>query len=517
MLRNVELTRGGVSVTAAALLAATILMPGVTHAQDKAKAVTVVLSEEPDNLDGCGNTKSNNGRVIFNNAVEGLTQIDYKTGTLVPRLALSWEQTSPTTWRFKLRQGVTFHDGEPFNGETAAKAVNRVVATKLDCHSRLEYFGKVDAKATAVDASTIDIVTAIPEPILPTFMTWVMLVSPNTPMDKLAQTAVGTGAYAFEKYTPGQEILMKRNDKYWGAKPQAETVRFVWRNESSVRAAMIKIGEADLTDNIAAQDVDKTATTYRDISYPNAETAFLRIDAMIPPFDDKRLRLALNLAVDRESLRGTVFPKEVLPTANLVMPGIAGHNPALKPWPYDLAKAKQLFAEAKAAGAPVDKEITLYGRGNLYPNSQESMEALLAMWTQLGFKMKIVMLESANWSKLHGKPFAADRGPSIIQTRHNNQTGDAVFTAESKWGCEGRFSVVCDPALDKLIAEATQMPIGPERAKKFQEVFRIAHEDKIVDVAQFNLVGYVRVGPRINYAPTPLTNNSLEIATVTFK
>jgi peptide/nickel transport system substrate-binding protein len=321
----------------------------------------------------------------------------------------------------------------------------------------------------------------------------------------------------FEKYTPGQEILMKRNDKYWGPKPQAESVRFIWRNESSVRAAMIKIGEADLTDNIAAQDVDKNATTFRDISYPNAETAFLRMDAMVPPLDDKRLRLALNLAVDRESLRGTVFPKDAIPATNLVMQGIAGYNPNLKVWPYDPAKAKQLFAEAKAAGAPVDKEITLYGRGNLYPNSQESMEALLGMWTAIGFKMKIVMLESANWSKLHGKPFAENRGPSIIQTRHNNQTGDAVFTAESKWGCEGRFSVVCDPALDKMIADATQMQTGPERSKMFQEIFRIAYEEKIVDVPQFHLVGFVRVGPRIDYMPTPLTNNSLEIATVTFK
>jgi len=492
------------------------LAAGGALAQDKGKSITVVLTEEPASLDACNSSVSSNGRVIHNNIGEGLTASDYKTGAVIPRLATSWKQVDNLTWQFKLREGVAFHDGTPFNAETAAKSINRALTTKIGCNVRSLYFSNVDVTAKVVDATTINLVTNVREPILPTYMTWVMLATPGTPEDKLTLTTVGTGPYILESYKPGIEITAKRNPKWWGGTPPVEAIRYVWRTESTVRAAMIANGEADLTEDVSPQDVVKNANTFRDVSYVNMETAFLRIDTTIAPLDDKRLRIALNLAVDRKGLLGTIFPVESIPATNLVVSSIAGHNPNLKPWPYDPEKAKQLVAEAKAAGTPVDKEITLWGRTNLYANSTESMEALLAMWTKAGFNMKVQMLEVGQWLKIHGKPYPEPRGPSIIQTRHNNQGGDAVFTAHSRWACDGSRSAMCDPTLDKKIAEATQLT-GEPRVKAWQEVFRSTYEDTVADVIQFHLVGFARVGQRINYTPTFLTLNAMEIASVTFR
>ena len=302
-------------IIAGGLLSA-VMATGPAHAQN-AKTITIVLSEEPASLDGCNSTRSDNGRLLQNNTVEGLTQLDLKTGAILPRLATSWQQTGDLTWRFKLRSGVTFHDGAALDGEAVARSINRTMAAALACHTRGEYFGSLAVTAKAVDASTVELTTDVPSPILPAYMSWVMIVSPNTPLDRFVQTAVGTGPYMFDTFKPGQEITTKRNDKWWGAKPPVEGARYVWRTESSVRAAMVKIGEADLAPDIAAQDAKDPAL---DVAYNNGETSYLRIDITQPPLDDRRLRVALNLAVDRNALRGSIFPKDVVPATNLVLP-----------------------------------------------------------------------------------------------------------------------------------------------------------------------------------------------------
>jgi len=111
--------------------AAAVIAVGATAgpAMAQGKTVTIVLSEEPEGLDGCNSNRSTVGRVAKQNIVETLTEIDPKDGSITPRLAVSWEKIDEKTWRFKLREGVKFHDGAPFNAETAAKAIHRTMDT----------------------------------------------------------------------------------------------------------------------------------------------------------------------------------------------------------------------------------------------------------------------------------------------------------------------------------------------------------------------------------------------------
>jgi peptide/nickel transport system substrate-binding protein len=494
---------------------------GPAAAQDK--TVTVVLSEEPEGLDGCNSNRSTVGRVAKQNIVETLTEINPKDGSITPRLATSWKKVDDKTWRFTLRKGVTFHDGAPFNAETAAKGIARTMNTTgkggargtggLDCETRTKSFGDLHIEGKPIDEYTLEITANKPVPILPTRMGVVSLSSPNTPMDKLVLHPVGTGPYVFEKWTPGQEIVLKRNDKYWGKKPQVETARYIWRKESAVRAAMVKVGEADIAPNIAVQDAtDKDM----DFSYPNSETTRLRIDVTRPPLDNRNVRLALNYAIDREALRGSVLSKDVENATQIVVPSINGHNPNLKVIPYDVAKAKALIAKAKAEGAPVDKQLEIVGRINIYPNATETMEAMMAMLQAAGFKVKLRMLEVAEWLDILTKPYAEDRGPVLLQAQHDNNNGDPVFSVFNKYACKGAQATTCDPKLDALIEKASTLS-GDERRKTWQEVFRVINEDMVADVWMFHMVGYSRVGKRINFTPSISTNSELHLEEITFK
>lgn len=516
--------RWSTSVSAVAVAAVAALgLAAIGSPAAAQKNVTVVLSEEPEGLDGCNSNRSTVGRVAKQNIVETLTEIDPKDGQITPRLATSWEKVDDKTWRFKLREGVTFHDGAPFNAETAAKAIKRTMDTTgkrgargtggLDCETRTKSFGDLEIVGKPVDTYTLEVKANKPVPILPTRMGVVSLSSPNTPMDKLVLNPVGTGPYKFDSWKPGQEIVLKRNDGYWGEKPQVESARYIWRTESAVRAAMVKVGEADIAPNIAVQDATETGM---DFSYPNSETTRLRIDVTQPPLNDRRVRLALNYAIDREALRGSVLSKDVEHATQIVVPSINGHNPAIKMIPYDPARAQALLAEAKADGVPVDREIEIVGRINIYPNATETMEAMMAMLQAAGFKVKLRMLEVAEWLDILTKPYAENRGPVLLQAQHDNNNGDAVFSVFNKYACKGAQATTCDPRLDSLVEKASTLS-GDERRKTWQEVFRIINEDMVADVWMYHMVGYSRVGNRINFTPSISTNSELHLEDMTFK
>ena len=167
-------------------------MPSATMAQD-AGAITIVLSEEPDIIDPCEASRSNVGRVVKQNITETLVEIDPDDGTITPRLATAWEQVDDLTWRFQLREGVTFHDGEPFNAETLAYSINRTLDDRIDCEIRIKFFGGMEVTPEPVDEYTIDIKTAEPAPIMPTMMGTMTVVSPNTPMGERTRDPIGTG------------------------------------------------------------------------------------------------------------------------------------------------------------------------------------------------------------------------------------------------------------------------------------------------------------------------------------
>ena len=501
-------TRGAAG---ASLALCACLLSGTAGAQDT--SVTIVLSEEPEVLEPCESTRSTVGRVVKQNINETFTEIDARDGTITPRLALSWNQVDPLTWQFELRQGVKFHDGSDFNAEAAVHAINRTMDESIDCETRTKFFGGMRLTPRAAAEYLLEVTTDKPAPILPVMFGTVAVVSPNTPMGKPTRSPVGTGPYRFVSWQPGSSVVLERFDGYWGEKPPVSKATYVWRSESAVRAAMVLVGEADIAPNIAVQDATEPDF---DFSYPNSETSRLRIDTSRAPLDNHDVRTALNLAIDRESLRGSLLSKDVIPATQLVVPSINGHNPELEVWPYDPAKARQLIDKARQDGAPVDKEIALIGRTNIYPNATEVMEAIIAMYQAVGLNVTLRMYEVQEWLDLLLKPFAEGRGPALQQSQHDNNNGDAVFTVYTKYHCDGSNSTICDPKLDDIIVKAGQA-VGDERRQLYRDAFRIVNDEIIADVPMFHMVGYTRVGKRLNFEPDISTNSELQLSRMSFK
>jgi peptide/nickel transport system substrate-binding protein len=289
---------------------------------------------------------------------------------------------------------------------------------------------------------------------------------------------------------------------------------YLWRNESAVRAAMVELGEADLTPDIAVQDAKNPATDY---AYFNSETTNLRVGgAWEPPLNDRRVRMALNYAIDRTAIRGSILSKDVIPASQIVVPSTLGSNPEIKVWPYDPQKARQLLDEARKDGVPVDKEIWLVARTELFPASGEVMEALLTMYKAVGFNVKLTTLETSVFVRYRDKPFPTNLGPYILQNQHDNNKGDAGTSLSSRYLCNGRQSVTCDKELDYLI-EKGLVSTGETRKKLFQGAFKRIHEEIVPDMMLFHMVGYSRVGKRINFKPSLATTSEIQLSQITFK
>jgi peptide/nickel transport system substrate-binding protein len=277
---------------------------------------------------------------------------------------------------------------------------------------------------------------------------------------------------------------------------------------------MVLIGEADLATEIAVQDAKRPDMDY---SYLNSETTQLRIGGeWEPPLNDRRVRMALNYAIDRNGMRGSIFSKDVVPATQLIGPSLFGYNPDLKVWPYDPKKAKQLLDEARKDGVPVDREILLVGRTGYFPGCEELMEAVLTMYKAVGLNAKLKMYEVGVWRSHQNKPFPTNIGPYIMQRSHDKNKGDAGFTVFYNYHCKSNQSSMCDKAADDLIEKA-QVAIGEERKNLWRAAFKRIHEEIIPDVILFHMVGYARVGKRINFKPTMATTSEIQLSEITFK
>jgi peptide/nickel transport system substrate-binding protein len=500
--------------TAAALhLIALLLSANLGEAASAASdTLTVVVTDEPKSLDPCDTDLSGNSRVLRNNITETLVNLSPDNGSVTPSLATSWRQLDDLTWEFKLREGVTFHDGRPFDARAVVAALKRAQDPALACEVGLATLKGVKFNAEAVNPMTLVVRTDIIEPILPNKMAALDIGSPATPMDGKTRAPAGTGPYKLGSWAPGQSVSLSAWDGYWGSKPQIKNANIIWRAESAVRAAMVETGEAQIAYEIAPQD----GTTEQDRAFPNAETSLLRIDQDVPPLNDRRVREALNLAIDRDGLIGSVIHKEAQKAMQVVTPSVFGYNPDIPVWSYDPQKAKSLLDAARADGVPVDQEIVIYGRIGLYPNSSESLEAIQAMLSDAGFNARLEMLETSPWLKKLIKPWDKVRQPSILQTQIDNSEGDAVFTLPNRFTSDGNVSSIADPKLDALIADASKAA-GDERKQLFQEAFKYIAVDAINIVPLFHMVTIARVAPGVNYTPDVQAGNEIKLKSISYR
>lgn len=507
-------SRRQVIVRAAALGASVPVLGALFAARGGAQAaeptgqIVVSLAEEPLTLENW-NSFSTYGHPILRNVMEALTNRDPKTNELVGELATNWEQTDPLTWRFTLRPGVTFHDGEPLTAEAAAYGLNYTWSPE-NGFEILAILGSA-ITATAVDGLTLDVKTAEPDPILPTRLYFSPLPSMKQLRDdpeSAKDRPIGTGPYTFVEWIKGQHVRITANPAWWGltATDAGGTIaikdaEFVFRAESAVRAAQVAAGEAQLTHNLTPEDC-ATVPVCKEV--PSIETLILRPDTMHVAMRDKRVRQAIAQAVDVPAAVESIFVSAVVAT-QIYGASALGHNPDLQPFPYDLDAARQLIAEAKADGVPVDAPITVVTIPST-PRATEFVQYVAQQLQQIGLNATSQVIDAAQYRPavygLGQDQVPEDRG-WIVLIQHGNELMDASASISRYYSCNpDSDSTYCNQALEPRLA-ATALLVGEERDRTYQEIAAAVSGDyAIIPIAHlkigYGMVETLRWEPRMD-------------------
>ena len=432
----------------------------LAQAAEPSGQIVISLSAEPATLENW-NAYSLDGHPVLRNIFEALLNRDPATNELVGELATAWEWSDDRTVRFTLREGVTFHDGSPFNAQVAADGVNFTWSAE-NAFDIIQFMGP-QISATVVDEMTIDVSTEEPDPILPArlyFSPLPNMVQAEERPDSLPNEAIGTGPYQFVEWVRGDHISLTAYPDWWGnSDPEAafgqqsiKDVQYVWRPESTVRAAQVSAGEAQIARFLAPDDC---ATTPVCLEAPSVETIFLRLDTMHPVMGDIRIREAIGLAVDKESLVEQIFGGGQVAT-QLVSPAVVGYNEEITALGYDMERATELVAEAAADGVPVDMEITVAVRQGAYPRNEELGEYVANQLNEIGLTAKTEVIEHAAYQEQYVMPYdevPTDRG-WIGTLGHGNEMMDVSLTFSGYYRCDGGVSTFCDPEIDTSTAES---------------------------------------------------------------
>jgi peptide/nickel transport system substrate-binding protein len=390
------MTRRPALLTAALVVLACLLLvflPGVADAQKP-----LVISQAPDavTMDPHMHSQAETMNVLLN-VYDPLVDFSEKFEP-VPNLATAWKQTDPVTWRFTLRKGVTFHNGEVFNARAVKFSFDRLV----DPNQKAPMGTRLSAikEARVVDDYTVELITKEPyAPLLYIISLYLMVVPPDTVKQmgdvKFGQTGVGTGPYRVVSWTKDQQLALEANSKYWKGAPRVQRVVYRPIPEDSARVAALQTGESDIVTSVPPerwQDVEQDKATR--VSARTGTMVYMGLDALNPPFSDVRVRRALNHAVDVD----TIVRKILLGTADRMngpfFKTALGYDKAIPAFKYDPALAKKLLAEA---GYPNGFETVLSALPAQEGASKlmEVAETVAYQLGQVGVKVRIDTLEPA--------------------------------------------------------------------------------------------------------------------------
>jgi peptide/nickel transport system substrate-binding protein len=477
------------------------------HGGYDANTLRVVLSQEPPTLEPCESSLTSTGIVVRSNITEPLIERDPNSGDLQPLLATGWSQTSPTAWTFEIRDGVTFSNGAPFTAEDAAFSIDRAVNSELQCNVDGYVFGDEKLKLSTPDDNTVVVETAKPDPILPLRISFVEIVPTTTSTTEKVREPIGTGPYAIEDWEYGQKLLLKRNDTYWGKKPAFARAEYQWRSEGSVRAAMLTNDETDIAVTLGPED----GAGELGVPFQNNETTALRMQATEAPLNDIRVRQAINYAVNRTGIVEALFRGLGEPASQLIPSGVVGYNDQLQLWPHDPEKAKQLIAEAKADGVPVDRQIRLIGRTAQFPNIAETIEVLQSEFAEIGLNVKIEMMDTANQLQYQLRPFPENTGPYLLMIMHGNQAGDAAFTMDQYMLSDGPQAAYGTTEFDAKI-RAAEAFTGDARQDAFAKLFAEEPQDIMQMAYIAHMKGILGRSARVDYTPNSATGDEMRLA-----
>ena len=440
----------------------------------------------------------------------------------IPGLAESWRTVDPTTWEFKLRKGVKFHDGSDFTAADVVASIERVPLVP-NSPSPFTVYTKQIKEIVVVDPYTIRFKTATPYPLMPTDMTQVAMISKqaakaSTEDFNSGKAAIGTGPYKLVRYAKGDRIELARNDVYWGGKTPWEKVTLRLLPNDASRVAALLAGDVQAIEYVPTTDVarirsDKQLNVYKIIA---DRLIFLHMDSdreISPyvtdkdgkplaknPLRDARVRKAISKAINRTAIVDKVMEGEAVPAGQLLADGLFGTTKNLKVEAYDPGGAKTLLADA---GYPDGFGLTIHAPNNRYVNDSKIAQAAAQMLARVGIATKVEAMPSATFF-----PQATELKFSFMLVGWSSGTGEAssplkalvtTYNRDKGFGTanRGRYS---NPKVDALVEEALATVDDAKREALLQRATEIAVNDTGVVPLHFQVnLWATRNG--ITYAP----------------
>jgi peptide/nickel transport system substrate-binding protein len=492
-----QMKRGGImrkrnmlGMMVASVLSIGLVLTGCSSGADQGAAGTSPAKEAPaagqtliiarqsdaNNLDPHFISAINAASVVQGKVYEGLVQRD-ENMQFQPMLATEWKQLDDLTWEFKLRQGVNFHDGTPFNADAVKATLARVLDEKVASPRATQF--KMITEVKAVDEYTVQFKLAYPfAPLLSILANHEgSIISPKAIEQygkELSKHPVGTGPFVFESWTPGQEIVLVKNDNYWGEKVKFEKAVFKVVPEDTTRIAMVETGEAHIAEPLPVTEIDRVSNSSSMSLYrtEGLGTDFIGFNTKKKPFDDIRVRQAINHAIETDAIIKGVY-NDVGTKANSAMsPKVLGYHEALKGYDYDPNKAKALLKEA---GFPDGFKTTLWtGDRKERVNAAEVIQSQLK---GIGIDVEVKVLEYGAYLD------AEDNGETdMFISGWGNATGDADYNQynlfhSSSLGKGGNTTFYVNEEVDKLIEEGRREQDTEKRKQIYAQALEIQSKE----------------------------------------
>jgi peptide/nickel transport system substrate-binding protein len=430
-----------------------------TKENDKAKqskdggTLVIARLSDAENLDHHFMSTINAASVTHRKIYEGLVGRD-KNSDIQPLLATEWNQLDDTTWEFKLRDDVTFHDGTAFNAEAVKATFDRLLDPTVASPRAVVF--KMVKEVKVVDDYTIQFL--LTEPFSPLLSILASheggIINPKT-IEKYGKSIIqepnGTGPFVFESWTPGQEITFNKNEKYWGDKAKVDKVVFKVVPEETTRISMLETGEAHIAEPLSVTmkstvEASKASKVYRSEGYG---TEYVGFNVQKAPFNDVRVRKAIAHAVEMDAIIDGVFNNIGKKANTLLGSKVFGYHDGLKAYEYNLNEAKRLLTEAGYPNGFKTSLITMDSKERI-----NLAEVLQSQLKGIGIKVNIQVLEYGTFVE---QANAGNSEMFIISWR--NATGDAdynqynLFHTNSQGGAGNTF-FYSNEEVDRLIEAA---------------------------------------------------------------
>lgn len=443
---------------------------------DEKVTITVALPAEPTTLWGSQSSNINSNNPICNIA-EGLMEIT-PDGEYIPWLAESYEVIDDVTYRFHLKKGVKFHNGEEMKASDVVFSLHEASISPVVTHAS----SGLDPDGFEIeDDYTVIIKTLGPfSPILSCLSHSANSIVSEKAAQEMSKeeyerNPVGTGPFKFVKWDSGEKIVLERFDDYHGKeKAKADELVFRFITEAASRVIELESGGVDIIGEVPMNELDRLGASDEFVihSKPGMRVYPIIFNTIVEPFNDIRVRRAVAYATDQAEIIEAVWEGKATQVYTVMPPAVMGYTDKTEHYDYNIEKAKELLADA---GYTDGISFTLLSREDNV--MVKSAEVLQAQWAKVGISVNIEQMDAAAWSQTVG-----DKNFQVTVSASNNSVGDPDSNFYKQFyskndGVAGNYGSYNNKEVDDLIWQARAATDKNDRIASYEKLQQLVIDD----------------------------------------